>query len=415
MHSWFAQAVEGVSNKAISIADSIGAKTDDISDGFRKSSIVGGDSSAINVVIVGAGPVGLYFAKELKKRDSKVGILIIDRFATYSRHHYIKIERHFLNTSTQAHAVFSNLKVYTPLALVPTSVISATKTMSIMDLEKLWREEAETLGVLFKVARVEDPISLEHEYPQANMFIGADGSKSVVRSKLFGNKKTLQTDLQYMVEFKYSVLRPEGSPGVQPLSKEDLHKTRKILNFHVNEFIRDSVEACESTCTVIVRLLVDKCTYETLPDCTFASPLYCPASYETLPEKLRHDIKVMVNVRKLVFRESCDVSSPATVTKTTLGLYKSSIVARYPSNLKTDIFYASAMNQKLVQAGLSDLNGATNTRAFWFLIGDAAMGVPFYRSLNAGLEAADGLIEALTPGKVNTDEKHHSHIHTHTH
>ncbi len=61
----------------------------------------------------------------------------------------------------------------------------------------------------------------------------------------------------------------------------------------------------------------------------------------------------------------------ATLTKTTLEIYKSSVVAQKSRVKLTDDYML---------------------RAHWFLIGDAAMGVPFFRSLNAGIEGASKLI-----------------------
>jgi hypothetical protein len=330
--------------------------------------------STIDIVIIGGGPVGLFFAKELKKKKKNYNILILERYNEYSRHHFVKIEKHYLNTHTATHVFFKLASSATPLAY--TSTISPTKTMSIMDLENVWRNEAIERGVQIRNEMITDPISLEQRYPNAHAFIGADGSKSITRKEIFGDEKSLEHDFQYMIELKYKIIQISSNEDIH-MSSSQIYKTQKILNFYMTEYIRHNED-------IIIRFLVDSDTHESLPNCTFRTPLNCESQFHEVPTKLQHDIRCMMNIRKDIFNEEY-ISGTCILTKTTLGIYKSSSVACKPGITETD----------------------KSIRRHWYLIGDAAMGVPFFRSLNAGLEGSNKLIDILTDAGVYLLGKKH--------
>lgn len=388
-------------------------------------------NESIDMVIIGGGPVGLYFAKEYKSRKPDANIMILERYETYSRHHYVKIEKHFLNTNSSSHVFFRLASSVTPLAY--SSTISPTKTMSILDLENKWKQEAYDLGIQFKYEKVTDCLTLESIYPNAKLFIGADGSKSIVRQQLFGKEKSIEYDFQYMIELKYNTIEANA----KELSKTELYMTRKVLNSYVSEFIRNEQ-------TIIARFLVKEEIYNNLPECSFKAPLKCQEIFQNLNscKSLQEDILVYLNIRKYLFNEQYDKDS-AIITKVKLGIYKSAVVALKPSiencNIESipisiliekQIMYLDVISKdidsshslqsecdssntpcnciisdKVPHSKLhctvqnidsTEINSNIIRRGYWFLIGDATMGVPFYRSLNAGLEAATKLIDMLT-------------------
>lgn len=341
---------------------SIGSTTDDSASESHRNQL---SNEAFNAVIVGAGPIGLFLAKELKIRRPHWNIIILERHLEYSRHHFVKIETHYLNTSALGHMFFKAASSVNPL--LHTSVISPVKVMSIMDLEVLWKKEAIDAGVVLRHELVADPERLESLFPSAELFFGADGSKSTVRKEIFGDSKSIDRELQYMLEFRYRLRAGQGTP----MNANDVYKTRKILNFYFTEFIRNNED-------IIIRFLVDKYVYDVLPPCTFRDPLLCETEVAAdIPASLQHDMKTVLNVRCQLYGDDY-LPGSAKLTKTALGIYKTSRVALRPGPTET----------------------GKHLRCHWFLVGDAAMGVPFFRSLNAGLDGATKLIGMLTDASI---------------
>ncbi len=57
-------------------------------------------------------------------------------------------------------------------------------------------------------------IDLITEFPSAKMIVGSDGSHSVVRKQVFGNKMDVYESLQYIVDIKYEIYGKGNSKGI---------------------------------------------------------------------------------------------------------------------------------------------------------------------------------------------------------
>ena len=264
--------------------------------------------------------------------------------------------------------------------------------MSISDLEERWKQEAIDAGVFILQENVTDCLALESTFSRAKIFIGADGSKSLVRNQIFGELKSIDYNFQYMIEVKFST----KDKSAKCLEERDMFKVQKILNHYASEFVK-------SQQTVIVRFLVSREVYEKVPDCPFKQPLRLHEQWDQLCEcpSLQHDVNVFLNARKLTFPNEQYEMGSGLLTKTALGIYKSASVAVGPEKANDqDIDFWDVVSESTFGNSFpreKNISSCGKRRqGYWFLIGDAAMGVPFYRSLNAGLEASSKLISTIT-------------------
>src|SRR5690348_13576714 len=121
------------------------------------------------VVIVGAGPVGLYTAIQLKLYNPDIDIEILEKYSEYQRKHVVKVDKDPFADS-HPHPEFQAL-----LATLEGAVSTA-------HLEKTLKEYAVKLGIKIKNETVHSCQDLAKQYPDVDMFIGADGAHSIVRS-----------------------------------------------------------------------------------------------------------------------------------------------------------------------------------------------------------------------------------------
>lgn len=143
---------------------------------------------------------------------------------------------------------------------------------------------------------------------------------------------------------------------------------------------------------VALRFILDKATYDSIPEATFKAPLKMSGTYISDPEKqlcsfrgnqigpFENEIRKFQDLREKLTGEN-RVHDSELVSKVKLSQYASKQFA---------VTTASNDNER---------------RAGWFFVGDAAMGVPFYRSINAGLTLAGKLGPILADPEKSAEIK----------
>jgi 2-polyprenyl-6-methoxyphenol hydroxylase-like FAD-dependent oxidoreductase len=300
------------------------------------------------ILIVGAGPVGLFTAIEMKLLNPALKIKILDRNKEYSRHHILRLEKNSLIKSL-TYKTFDAVKKLN--GFVPTS-----------DIESTFLQIAKDLGIEIETGvKVDDCSALLKRFPSAHTIIGADGAHSVVRKQLFGDKKIVDTNLQYIVEIKY---KAKGKTSLLP------PLTYGPALGQVPYFISENVgKEKEGSTPISLFVFVDKATYQEIRNTPNAhlSDLK-PTSKHMV--KLLNTIQPWLSLRKAALNEEM-VKDSEKINGVTLDIYQSECFAK-------------------------EIDGK---RAY--VVGDAAAGVPYFRALNAGLiaatETAKAIATSITP------------------
>lgn len=302
-----------------------------------------------HVVFIGGGPVGLYSAIQVKLYCPEIKIRVYEKYEEYQRKHVLIIDE---NSYSEAHpnpefrALVANL-----VGKVPTSTIEGELLAF-----------AKKLGIEVVYKKVESCEEVASENPQAVIMVGSDGSHSLVRKQMFGDTKLIEDDLQYIAELKYRV---KGSSSALSPWSEYLPALTLAKHF-VSEFVSKEIDG-ESA--ISIRFFIDQATFEEIQDrgITFKNPLnLTEAEKITTPNisALIRDMKKWLIARKDLRDEvMCEHSEK--ITAINLPVYRSEFFAK-------------------------ETQGKT-----WFLVGDAAMGVPYFRALNAGFLCANQLAIAL--------------------
>lgn len=327
-----------------------------------------------DIVIVGGGPVGLWTAIQIKKRRPGLDVQVYERFEEYQRTHVLRLQKSsmlfYSKGKVDAHEeAFFKEVTGKRLSKRRAAFQKASGLVMIRthDLEKALKNYAGAMGVKLAYEKVEDPESLMAKHPECKRFIAADGAHSRMRNALLGDDSLDEYPLQHVVEVKYQA---EGRAG--KLAKlTDAYKTNKIMSSMAFEYVGREKDG---TTPVTVRFFIDKKTYDALPQASFKDPL--TPDDPRLPAQLAKDIRTYMNARRVNAGEKYQEGS-ARLSKLTLSMYAA----------------------KKFAVALDDGKA-------WFFVGDAAMGVPYFRALNSGLIIGSQLALILTRDVPNRLKVH---------
>ncbi len=299
-----------------------------------------------DVLIVGAGPVGLWTAVQIKLRNRNLTVQIWEKHAEYQRKHLLQ-----LNPSSLKGAPKEMDEIVREF--------SRSRSLGTNVIEERLAKLASDLGIVIQKNKpVTEPRDL-----QARVVVGADGAHSIVRREIFGGQMALEQDLRYIVEVKYEV---KGQGKALNLVKA-AYPTLKLMKAIAQEYVGKEKDGKTQ---ITLRLFIDKQKYEELrkEGADFQNPFNLESEGVRHTE-LSRNIWTWLNVKEQHGEFRIPQSEKITVTR--LGVYASKEVA-------------CQCKDKVC-----------------FLVGDAAFGVPFFRSLNNGLlcgtQLSKRIVEVLNP------------------
>lgn len=308
-----------------------------------------GTKPSPDVVIVGAGPVGLLVAAHLsslfKNNSIDKKIHIIEKYQEYQRIHTLQV-----NEESIIHD-----RIDPELQKILKGFVGKTRTVDIEQNLKAFNEQH---GVTFEYKTVEDGEKLVEAYPQTPYFIGADGAHSIIRQKMFENDLDIKKDLQYILQVTY-----ETQGTTEPLNFWQKGYQFLQTNHLVNEFVKPG----ENTSSVSLQIILSNEEYEVLEPFAKAKDKIS-IDDPRIPQSVKETIDTWMAARK----EAC--ADNLTEAGAKISAVKLSV-------------YASKESVKQTQF--------QNNKQNWILCGDSLFGVPYFRSLNNGWKCALELADCL--------------------
>ena len=307
-----------------------------------------------DIIIVGGGPVGLWTASQIKLLNPQLNILILEKHENYKRSHFAFLEANSFELMAE-HPNLMDLK----------NRLQSDKKIKTSELEETLFELCNQLGVqIIKGFPVECGKEIEANFPGVQLIIGADGAHSTIR-------KTVCSGLLESELFKYSnhfhtlmEVKYQAIGETKPMDMINIgYPLMKHIGVVVNEIIGKQNESGNSPITL--QFFVNENIGESIKNATFKNPIQFHSMKETLPNQIRAIIEFWLAARFQYYAEK-HVESSVTITSTKLGSYASRYYVRN-----------------------------FGTKAIYCLVGDAAFGMPFFRSLNNGLLCATILAQCV--------------------
>lgn len=315
---------------------------------------------AVDQVCVGAGPIGLLCTIGLLSKEPGKKMLIIEQYNEYQRNHVVRVKAHLLQAFANQCGLQHHPKMQALIQDIKRNPYIKTKS-----LESQLKAIAIELGAQIKIQKVKD-ISQDilESYPNAQLIIGADGTHSTVSTQIFGGHNQIKFPFDYVLQARF-----EMDGNVQRMERLELIKYMQSYGIVASEYV--GKENLGGT-PITLQIMISAQEFEQLyPHATSKNPIRPfhneEVNHDKIPPKILHVLKGYLGLRLRHF----------TKPEQTLFL----------NDVKLSVNEAPATRAKEVVAFQ---NGKT-----FVLAGDAALGLSYFKGLNAGIESITRLIPAL--------------------
>jgi 2-polyprenyl-6-methoxyphenol hydroxylase-like FAD-dependent oxidoreductase len=330
-------------------------------------------AKSADVVFCGAGPTGLFCAIQAKLRNPSLNIAMLEKNCEYKRKFTLQL------TSNAFEGMKHDARLdgmLTKLLAVPSfSKFSGKKHVSLVELENGLKEVAKEKGISILHRQVNEEVleHLQEDFPRARIFIGSDGSHSIVREIIFREAKVEnRKPLQHLLQAKFSV---DSNRKLGYLLQD---RARSSAKTYCQEHV-GAKSTPEGDNLVTVNFFCTQKEYDAFKKggYSFANPLHMSCKSKGKEEEgireAKNRVAEWLKCRAKTYPDE-KITSEVQLTITELSSYSAKKV----------------VSCKLLHGRLS----------IWTLVGDAALGVPFFRSLHSGFQCAAKLGKAIARSEL---------------
>ncbi|MDR3503445.1 MAG: hypothetical protein P4L79_12785 [Legionella sp.] len=297
-----------------------------------------------DIIFIGAGPIGLLGAIQLKLQCPEIEIKMFDKYKEPLRTHAMYVNQKSFAGMDRSEG-FGDV-----LDAIPPKVI-------ISDLEKTLREFAIKIGIDIQHQEIKELKTLQEQYPNTHYFVGSGGLRGIIHPQVFLGKNQINETLRYAVEVKYKAEREVRSlnkltelPGV-------LANTEHVVSEYVGHLK-------EGLTPISLRIFISENDYEVMQGATFKSP-YTLEDKDKIPGDLYKTITLYLKAREHLAKEQIKEGS-LKITSITMSIYASKS-------------FCTQVGENII-----------------FQLGEEAFACPFYRSFNDNACCVPYFAKAMT-------------------
>ncbi len=254
------------------------------------------------------------------------------------------------------------------------------------ELEKIFKDYALQNGVIILHEEVK-PSTIHQQVAQSqpDMIIGADGTHSTVSKSLFPAANQVKIEFDYVLQTRYEV---KGEYKAKAIAQKDF--VRDFIHHGViaNEYVGAFDEKKNKT-PVTMQMMISKDAFEKLQLATSKHPIQPLANPEqqhqqhtlaldNIPDNVRNFLKTYIEKKTKIFSQFGQVLDPTSLT--------------------------FSVNEAPATYAKQPINFYDDTPVI--LVGDAALGLSYFKGLNAGLESTAQLLTLLTACIQSNFENH---------
>lgn len=311
------------------------------------------------VAIIGAGPIGLIYAFSIKHLNPDIEVIVYEKYPEYQRTHNLRTNPKSLET------LVNLTQLNNPLLNKLLTDLKSNNVIRTNKLQKTFEQVAKEKGVIIKTKEIKKENLNETLFDENNPFnliIGSDGTHSLLSEELFSPDNQIKYPFDYVLQLRYEIKGEKRPVHASKLNFKQLMIYHGVTgDEHIGEYDPET----KST-PVTTQIMISKEAFQKLSAAKSKQPIR-PFIEKTSTEEIGYN----------------DIPNP----------FKS-FLDEYISNIQ-----ASLCDQNLLMDKITvSVNEAPATRAkniftkkgntYVYLGGDAALGLSYFKGLNAGLEAA---------------------------
>lgn len=320
-----------------------------------------------DVLVIGAGPIGLINAWGMQRLNPSLNIVVLEKYEEYQRKHTLVMQPEHLEaimkaTHSEDHpTLVALLKQLKKDPHIRTSVLQHT-------FAKLASES--NVQIRTKEVHKEDIKQIiDNEYRNASLIIGADGTHSVVSDSLFPEGNQVKYEFDFVLQLRFEIKGVEKAPGIKTQKFYQLMARKGLI---ANEY-NGSFEKGKTPVTM--QMMISKADFQALQKATSKSPLRpfaTPRADQKLPA-----VELPPHLKSFITRYINDKIADTVAAGQELD----------PESITISVNEAPATHAKNV------VN--KRGRTFVVLKGDSALGLSYFKGLNAGLEASAKFLSSI--------------------
>lgn len=315
-------------------------------------------------IAVGGGPLGLAFAWGMKSLHPRLKFDVLEKYETYQRSHTLIMQPKWLRALMEATHTQNVPKLTALLARLKKDPHIRTN-----ELEDIFKEFSTSIGVGLRVEEVKkESIETQVLALKPRLIVGADGTHSTVNGCLFPEDNQVKVEFDYVLQMRYEV---QGNRKAAQESSIAFYQRMALHGMIANEYV-GAFDQVKGRTPVTMQMMISKEAFEKLKKATSKKPIQPYLSTEEKEEKAEL-------ISELVFDEM-----PADIR----GFINSYLSAKIKSNDEEEIDRTSirySVNEAPATYAKQPATVYKDIPAL--LIGDAGLGLSYFKGLNAGFEA----------------------------
>ncbi|KTC66837.1 Kynurenine 3-monooxygenase [Legionella birminghamensis] len=318
----------------------------------------------VDVVVVGAGPIGLLYAWSMKKINPALNIVIYEKYSEYQRKHTLVMKWEHMEAMMKATETENHPRLKPLLERLKKDPHIRTS-----ELEELYKDLSQETESGFDPSKIiieeitEENIreKVLEAYPDAKMIIGADGTHSVVSQSFFGEENQVKHEFDYVLQLRYEINGEYKDSGIATAAfYQEMARNGLIANEYVGHY-------ADGKTPITMQMMISKEVFQHLTKVAVSKkPIYLNSDdKDKIPEHIRHFLSRYLE-HKI---QKCHKERSLIDMKT----------------VRVSVNEAPATHAKQVSKQVERQDGS---RVNVQLVGDASLGLSYFMGLNAGNEAA---------------------------
>ncbi|CDZ76034.1 ubiquinone biosynthesis hydroxylase, UbiH/UbiF/VisC/COQ6 family [Legionella massiliensis] len=323
-----------------------------------------------DIVIVGGGPIGYAQAMGFKKLNPNLKIVVLEKYPEFQRKHTLVMQAKYLKSLMRATDSINDPELQALLELLPHIRTNV--------LQEKFKAIAEREGVITKIETV-NPETIQQQLSRfkPKLIIGADGTHSVVNQTLFPKGNQEKHEVDFAMQIRYEI---DGDAEHSMDSTARFYQALARQGLIATEQIGRPSETTGKT-PVTVQLIIPKEDYEKLTAATAKKPLR-PFAHEN--------------------RESAENEEPSLTFNEVPAHLQKYITSYFADKVRATNSASPRLGDIRISVNELPASRARQTVAHFDgvdvgLNGDSALGLSYFKGLNAGLEALAMFFTLLKP------------------